>query len=355
MSNRQTSTSLQINAAIVPLLRQYGSRLGLRTIAKIARELYPELFLTTEAARGAIRYRMGTKGVDSRSNRSIEHVELANEINRATAIWPVQVESFLWKPYDVPDLDGLWLIIADLHIPFHETRPIMATIQHAKSLGKALKGIIILGDLLDQYNASWWPIDPMKVSYESELRCTREFIYKLKEEFPKCKIIYKMANHERRFEKVVMSTNPVLAANKSARSILTLGNILCAQGNDDLLNGIDVVSDGNILAHKELALIHGDEFGKGMGNPVSPARTLFLKARACAIQAHSHMSSGFTKGNIWGNQITTKSIGCLCQLHAHWKPMGHTEWNHGFAVLDTRRKWDVMNYRIFDMDKVVSA
>ena len=349
--------SKMADAALIPLITQFYPTLGIRTIAKIAVKNHSEVFPNIESARNAIRIRIGHRGAESRNaaHRNPEITKLHSEIEAAECKWPDEIEEWVWQPYALPQLDGLWLIIADLHIPFHKMQPIMTTINYAKSLGKELKGILLNGDIADQYNASWWAIDPKVVTLEKELMAVREFFYKLRAEFPKREIVWKMANHEYRFEKTFLSKNPSWASSESIRNQMLLINVLKAGGNEKIFDGIKIVDPFNLISFKNLAIIHGDEISSGMGNPVSPARTLYLKAKACAWQNHSHQSSGYTKADIWGTQVVTKSGGCLCHLHPKWKPFAHIDWNWGFGVLDTRGKWDLDNKRILEGDKVVSA
>lgn len=297
MSRHDTVKSKLMREHIVKILKEYGVRTPKRTLGKILFAKYPNIFSSVDLARSAVRRFFGCNGTKNRRFQHTETTALAESF-KAEAKYPDEIQQFNWKPYELPDLGGYWLIIADLHIPFHKLKPLKAAIQAAKRIGKKLKGILILGDLCDQYSCSWWPIDPKIVTYETELNSTREFLYQLKNDFPGREIIFKQANHEHRLERFVMSIRPELATSDSVRSIFKLSSILSACGNDDVMDGIKMIDDGQIVYYKELILIHGDEFGKTMGNPVSPARTLFLKTRACAIQAHSHVSSGFTKSDI---------------------------------------------------------
>jgi hypothetical protein len=202
MAGHQTTRSMQYEKALDGVFAKYGRDIAKRTLARILFQAHPNLFNSIEIARSVIRTRLGMQGVQ---NRARQQPEKREENNRhAEAKWPEGITDFDWQPYALPDMDGLWLIIADLHIPFTAREPLMATVKFAKSLGKKLKGILILGDLLDQYNCSWWRFNPSIVTYEKELEEGRSFIYKLKAEFPRCKIVYKFANHEDRFDRVVM-------------------------------------------------------------------------------------------------------------------------------------------------------
>lgn len=328
-----------------------------RSLARVLHDDHPDIFGTIDDARSAIRIRTGSSGsrMKKRIGKTWDDFQETRHAVGDNEQWPESIHQMTWTPYEIADLGGIYLIIADLHIPFHDFNALMTTIKFAKKIGKTLKGIIILGDLFDQYTTSWWPKDPLTVTFDLELSRGRQFIAKLKQEFKGKKIIFKMANHENRFERLIISQHPALAASKSVRNMLKFEKIICSEGNETLLDGVDIVDPSNILYYKELAMIHGDELGRSMGTPVSAARSLFLKAKACCVQAHCHASSSHAKGDIFGHQIVTKSIGCLCDLHPQWKPLAQLEWNHGFALLDTRGSWDIENKRILDGTKIVAA
>ena len=79
---------------------------------------------------------------------------------------------------------------------------------------------------------------------------------------------------------------------------------------------------------------------------MNAARGLFLRAKACAIGAHSHSTSQHDEPNVRGESLAAWSVGCLCDLHPEYAPLN--KWNHGFALLEYRGgdDWEVENKRI---------
>lgn len=353
MSRADTVQSQQIREAVSTVLGTHG-RLPNRTLARILVKKYPYTFASIESARGSIKHIFGMNGNHSRRCSSSEVIAIREEYEITPVEWPDPIVEWKWEPYQLPQLDGFWLIIADLHIPFHEMQPILTMVKYAKKLGKELKGILINGDLMDQYTQSWWAIDSAVTTWDSEIRGTRQFFAKIRAEFPHVQIKWKWSNHEYRFDRTVLAMKPALVQSKTIRKQLHLLACLKAGGNEHLFDGVEIVEHENIIQFKDLAILHGNEFGRGITTPVNPARTAFLKTKACCFVNHSHQSSQHAEQNIWGVQIVTRSGGCFCEMHPRWNRTAALKWNHGFALLETRGKWDIQNKRIMN-DKVVTA
>ena len=86
------------------------------------------------------------------------------------------------------------------------------------------------------------------------------------------------------------------------------------------------------------------EWGRGISNPVNPARGAFLRAKACVVIGHLHQTSQHTEPNLFGVNLACWSVGCLCDLHPKYRPIN--KWNHGFGVLHTQDKWAIENHKI---------
>lgn len=351
MSGQRQIVKEQNRAALLAVLDKHGY-MPHRTLAKILMNEYPHLFTNLDAARTIVRNFFGAHGQFHRQNEATK--QQAAKYTVAPVEWPESITEWKWEPYILPQLDGFWLIIADLHVPFHEMQPILAMVKYAKKLGKELKGILINGDLMDQYTQSWWSIDPKLITWDSELMATRSFMAKLRHEFPKTMIVWKWSNHEYRFERVVLNMKPELATSDTIRSQLHLLNCLKSGGNEKIFERVKVIEHENIVQFKDLAILHGNEFGRGVTTPVNPARTAFLRSKACCFVNHSHQSSQHAEQNLWGVQIVTRSGGCFCNMNPRWNRTAYLKWNWGFALLETRGKWDIQNKRIMG-DEVVTA
>lgn len=101
-------------------------------------------------------------------------------------------------------------VINDLHIPFHAPDHIELVLQTFEDRG--VNRIIINGDLIDAISLNQHqPRDPeLEVSLKDEFDQAREFLFNLRERFPKVEIIFLMGNHETRLKRYLLKNAPVL-------------------------------------------------------------------------------------------------------------------------------------------------
>lgn len=236
--------------------------------------------------------------------------------------------------------DGLWLVLGDLHIPFHEQKPLEAAIQHGQA--NKVTGVLLNGDFQDCHALSYWPAE--KRDFLAEVEQTIDGLDFIRAQFPKAKIYYKMGNHEDRLPRIYMSYAPQLVGMPTVDWEVVLG---LAQ------RGIEVVDSKQKLFAGKLPVIHGHEVRGGNPNAVNPARWIFLKAKDCCICSHFHRSSDHTEATIGGYMVSTWSIGCLCNLSPDYNPFCNN-WNHGFALVDVHgESFEVENRRVLRTGKIV--
>ncbi len=294
------------------------------TIARKLLKENPGVWANLDAVRWQVRRARGAVGNDLRKYKTHDRpIELPKP------------DSSGWAVHELPIGIKRWLIISDMHVPYH-----------SKSLKTALEygrgqcdGVLILGDLMDFYQLSVFEKDPRKRNCESEIEMTQKVLDAVEKLQPK-KIIYKGGNHEARLPRYLMQRVPemfaVIDLHCNMDSILGLTQ-----------RGITWIHDRHALVHQELTLLHGHEFGNRFSSPVNPARGAFLRAHACVLQGHEHRTSDHTETTINGVAISCWSLGSLCDSHPMYRPIN--QWNHGFAVLDTTgRKWKISNHRIID-------
>ncbi len=224
------------------------------------------------------------------------------------------------------------LILADAHIPYHDRAALLAAIDHGKRNGADL--IILNGDAADCFSVSFWEKNPEQRDFPEEAKTVRMFLKQLRSTFPNARIIYKMGNHEERFERYMRVKAPEL-----------LGVDLCSleaifQFNE---HGIESCGGKRPIKLGDLNVIHGHEYRFAISNPVNPARGLFLRCKAYAMCGHFHQSSYHTEKTVEQNVIATWSTGCLCDLHPEYMPMNN--WCHGFAFVEVGEdgKFDAQN------------
>ncbi len=296
-------------------------------VARMAYKQAPQWFSGLGAARSAVRYHRGERKGGGGMQAEIKTPTPAP--HTALPALPEGKTFFKdWKPLLVPGPCRA-LVISDLHIPYHDKPAVMAALEFGKR--QAVDTIIINGDLADCFALSFWEKDPRERDFKNEIETVKSFMSHLRGQFPKAKIIYKLGNHEERFERYMRLKAPELLGINA----FTLASIF------DLKE--DVVSEKRPIRLGTLNIIHGHEYRFAISNPVNPARGLFLRAKAHALCGHFHQTSAHSDKTVEDKNIGTWSAGCLCELHPDYSPMNN--WNHGFAFVEVfeNNKFHVQN------------
>ncbi len=304
-----------------------------RTIARKLWKLHPEIWKDIDAARSAVRIGRGVMGVKARRECPdiIPKIELPKP------------DTSGWASHELPEHVKQWLIISDIHAPYYNRKALTLALQFGRSEG--CDGVLINGDLTDYYQASRFEKDPRKRNVAGEIECTKRVLDQIQNVGAKT-IIYKEGNHDARLAAYFMQRCPELF------------EVIDTHCNLDVLlglskRGIKWVHDRHTLTHRELTIVHGHEWGRGVFNPVNPARGAFLRAIDNVLQGHCHRTSDHTESTLRNLMVSCWSTGCLCELNPMYQPIAN-RWNHGFAVLHTSsKKWSVRNYRIVNEKTVV--
>lgn len=212
------------------------------------------------------------------------------------------------------------LIISDLHFPYQSNEAITLALNYG--LEKEVNCILINGDLLDFATISRHEKDFRHRSVSEEFESVRTFLKALRDNFPKCKIVFKLGNHDERWEKWLYVKAPELfdCNDFQLEVLLRLGEL-----------NIDIVKDKRPIKIGKLTVLHGHELAGGSGG-VNPARSTFLKTLENVIVGHYHKTSENTEATMYGEVITTRSMGCLCGMNPMYMPIN--KWNHGFAYVE---------------------
>ena len=212
-------------------------------------------------------------------------------------------------------------ILSDIHFPYYDRVALEAAIHYLIEWKPDC--IILNGDIIDCYQLSSFEKDKRQRSFKYELDMLRNFFEQLRELFPTQRIIYKIGNHEERYEKQILVNIPELIELE----YFHFENVIKASEF-----GIEVVKGKRVILAGKLNIIHGHELPRGMAAPVNPARGFFLRTKASTIGGHHHQSSEHIENDLNGNIIGAFSTGCLCELTPHYMPIN--KWNHGFAVVE---------------------
>jgi predicted phosphodiesterase len=236
-------------------------------------------------------------------------------------------------------LDGpsCGLVISDLHIPYHDKTAVQCVLNESKR--RELDWILLGGDMLDVYALSSWETDPRERDFKSEVRKMRVFLSILRDTWPEIPIIYKWGNHEERYVRYMEC---------KAQELLDVDDFKLSKVLRCNTLDIQTVEERQIVKLGKLNFIHGHEYKFAIGNPVNPARGLFLRGKVNAFCGHFHQTSQHSENTMNDDWISCWSIGCLSDLHPRWMPLN--KWNHGFAFieLDKVGAFSIENLRIID-------
>jgi len=299
-------------------------------LARMLRRDEPLLFKSVKAARRLVLYYRGAsghkdRGKAERGGRLVPRLEL-----------PEPAPS-RFRFHKLPDEGYRWLVIADLHIPFHSNEAIRLALDFAKARSTRCDAVLILGDFIDSYQLSHWLRDPRERRFSQEIEDATTVLDVILQELKPKAVIWKAGNHEYRHDRYLMQHAP---------EIFGIEEFSIPNYCDLERRGVEWVERGHPIVYRNLLILHGDEYKGGATSPVNPARTFYLRTHECTLAAHLHKTSEHTEQTARGVTITCWSIGCLCDLHPEWSPLN--KWNQGFAVLDTRDNWRIENYRIVE-------
>jgi len=225
-------------------------------------------------------------------------------------------------------------IINDLHIPYHDLQAIQIALTELKRLG--IDTLLLNGDIIDCYQLSRWEKDPNKRSFQHEIKMLNDFLDDIKKYFNGVEIIYKLANHEERYEKFLLQKAPELFDLE----ILSWKSLIGDR--------VPIVKNKRPIKAGKLNILHGHEFGESIFSPVNAARGLYLKSKTSTAAGHSHVTSEHIERDLNDSITGCWSIGCLSDLHPDYRPVN--KWNHGFAfvMVDNDGDFEMHNYKIIN-------
>lgn len=305
---------------------------------KLARMIYSEhnlLYKNVEDARSILRTIEGKKGKRDRQRykKGCQEFYLNEDRPRNPYSLPESDEE-KYTPFTFPYHSKIG-ILSDIHLPYHNLDALTEAITALKR--EKVDAVLLNGDTIDCHTLSRFAKDPRKRDFKFEIDSLKAFFEKL-DEILKCKIYFKIGNHEARYEHFLMQKAHELKGIED----FEFSNIIKAREK-----GIEVIESNRYMKLNGLNGIHGHEYF-GITSPVNIARGLYMKGKTSAFQGHNHQTSEHTETDMNGNITTTWSIGCLSELHPSYMPLN--KWNHGYAwvELDTNRiDYKFHNKRIY--------
>lgn len=286
------------------------------TLAKMIYKNEPKLFKSVENCRSIIRHIRGHLGVSKR-NDTVDKSLFKPLTYNTNPFGIPESHAETWEPYIINS--SRTLIIADLHIPYHDVNAITLALKYGQQ--KDVNCILIDGDLIDFHNQSRFEKDPRARHTNEEFEATRQFLRGLRAAFPSAKIVFKEGNHCERWEKWLYVKAPEIFGDPefTLEGRLKLGEL-----------GIDIIKEKRPVKIGKLTVLHGHEL-QGSGG-VNPARATFLKTIDNVLIGHVHRSSQHTEPTMGGEVIVTTSMGCLCGMFPMFARVN--KWNQGFAYVE---------------------
>ena len=239
-----------------------------------------------------------------------------------------------YEMYNFPSSSKKMLIISDIHCPYHDIEALTECYKYAKK--QHIDSILLNGDTFDFYRLSKFMQDPMKVNLKEELEIGQKFLDSLQNTFKRCKIYFKVGNHEARLESYLKQKAPELFG----LPFFDLSEFLHLHEH-----GIEVIDANTIMLYGKLPIIHGHELRMSVGG-VNPSRTLYNKFKTSCVCSHLHRTSDHTEKTGLDKVISTHSIGCMCDLHPDYARINN--WNTGFGIVskDEEGKYEFENHKI---------
>lgn len=304
------------------------------TLAKLIFKDHPDMFRDIEIVRKRILYHRGQCGTSNRARLTdLRFIKDSSFDSRLLSI--PESDATVWNPYKLPSIYTQGLIMSDMHFPYHDKRAIEACINY--TLGKYKPNFILInGDAVDCYTLSKFNRNMYNRSFSDELWQLVEFFNILQATFPGAHIIWKLGNHEERWEYYLWN-HPELYRMQE----LTFENILKARGIENLT----VIPSRRIIYTGRLIWYHGHELPSGIATPVNPARGLALRTLTSGAVSHYHKSSAHSDIDAKEKLMSWWSIGCLCDLHPYYASVN--KWNHGFAIMNVDdQEFEMNNMKI---------
>lgn len=305
------------------------------TLAKKLAKKHGDLFYSIEVARSFVRNIRGENGAGSRKAKGITTPAKKRRVSTPIGNIVPKADKAPEKvtPIDLK-LKGHGAIMNDIHFPYHDEVALGAALEHSYKTG-ATDYLLLNGDIMDFYQASSFSKNPNTRDLDGELEMVCQFLKDASKLYKR--VIFKLGNHERRFQSYLFANAPEIANLKC----LTFAKLFQAH---EL--GVEIVQPQQIMhVGTHLTILHGHEFGRSFFNPVNAARGAYMRAKNNAIVAHLHQTSDHTASDIRGNIVSCWSAGALCDLSPPYAPINN--WNHGYIRIHVdKNDFEVNNHRI---------
>lgn len=307
------------------------------TSHSLAKRLYREnveRFLTYNAAYLCVRRARGNQGVKMRKKCKDEGVRRENgKPGWSPECPPSHAEP--WLPFDIKGPAKIG-VLSDIHIPYHDRRVLETAVGYLRKR-YTIDTFLLNGDFQDFHTISRWEREPKARSLADECKTGVDCLSWFRGQFRKAEFIYKLGNHCERLDKYIWNKAPELwgLSNVQLRSVLEFEKF-----------GITEVGEQRPIMAGKLPIFHGHELPKGMSSPVNPARGAYMRTAHTMLMGHLHRPSTHTEPDMFKNDTTCWSTGCLCDLSPNYARLN--KWCHGFCYVEVEADgaFNVHNFQI---------
>lgn len=238
--------------------------------------------------------------------------------------------SFYQKPFEAKK--NKYLVISDLHIPFHNKQALNFALERLKDS----EGLILNGDICDFGIFSNFTKRPEQLDIKEEIETVNEILNDIRAVF-KGEIIYKFGNHTKRFQTFIFNKAPMLWGVESA---------FVEEKFNFKKFRIKKVDINQKIKFGDLYIIHGHEIRLST-SLVNVARTYFLRAKTNILVSHRHTSQDYIVRDLSGKIKGGWAIGCMCDLFPDYNP--ENDWVLGFAEIQKDKTgFEVFNRKIIN-------
>jgi len=305
-----------------------------RQLGRMLYEQNVERFPNLDAACQSIRKARGNQGEKNRARcKKTDERRPNGALGWVPSCPPSHAEP--WLPFEIngPATIG---VLSDVHIPYHDHTAVTQAVAFLKKKHKP-SHILLNGDFMDFYNISRWEKNPKSRDMVSEVETGRDALSWIRGQFPKATLIYKLGNHDERLDKYIWNKAPEL---------LGLSNVQLSHLLEFEKYGITEVRDQRPILAGKLPVFHGHELPRGMSSPVNPARGAYMRTAHTMLMGHLHRPSTHTEPDMWKNDTTCWSTGCLCDMTPEYARLN--KWSHGFCFIEVAEDgtFGVHNYQI---------
>jgi hypothetical protein len=216
-----------------------------------------------------------------------------------------------------------WAFLTDLHVPFHHDKAVDFALAICREID--LHGFLLGGDLLDFYNLNHHaPLNPKIEDLRYEIDAGRGILKRINRDFPRCRRVFLIGNHEARLEKWILKNCPALYNFVNLPDMLNL--------NED---GWTVVPYGPMQAFHIGAGLYARH--EPIAGGLHAAKNTAAKGKIDLIFGHTHRLQVETDCNLVGRTFKTMSPGWLGDFDRYPEIFGYVKgpqpWTLGFAII----------------------